>query len=74
MAPRFCTAGPFLFGDLKMHSGGDGTTTTIARSGALEARVRDEIDVLVIGGGIVGAGVARDAAMRGFQYGACRTR
>jgi glycerol-3-phosphate dehydrogenase len=27
----------------------------------------DEVDVLVVGGGIVGAGVARDAAMRGLR-------
>jgi glycerol-3-phosphate dehydrogenase len=29
----------------------------------------DQLDVLVIGGGIVGAGVARDAAMRGLRVG-----
>src|SRR5882757_1837447 len=28
---------------------------------------QEPVDVLVIGGGIVGAGVARDAAMRGFS-------
>src|SRR5512142_1594690 len=28
-----------------------------------------EVDVLVVGGGIVGAGIARDAAMRGFRVG-----
>ena len=29
----------------------------------------DELDVLVVGGGIVGAGIARDAAMRGLRAG-----
>ena len=29
----------------------------------------DALDVLVIGGGIVGSGVARDAAMRGLRVG-----
>jgi len=33
----------------------------------LSALTRREFDVLVIGGGIFGAGVARDAAMRGLQ-------
>ena len=27
----------------------------------------DTVDILVIGGGIVGAGIARDAAMRGLR-------
>jgi glycerol-3-phosphate dehydrogenase len=40
---------------------------SIARDAAL-ARIADAVlDVLVIGGGIVGSGVARDAAMRGFE-------
>lgn len=30
---------------------------------------RDTLDVLVVGGGIVGAGIARDAAMRGLRTG-----
>src|SRR5678815_3495030 len=29
--------------------------------------IRDRFDVLVIGGGITGAGIARDAAMRGLK-------
>src|SRR5688572_1360851 len=44
-------------------------STPPARSEAIarvEAR-RELVDVLVIGGGIVGAGVARDAAMRGLS-------
>jgi len=39
------------------------------RASRAEAIERDELDVLVIGGGIVGAGVARDAAMRGLSVG-----
>jgi glycerol-3-phosphate dehydrogenase len=37
-----------------------------AAAGQLSA---DKLDVLVIGGGIVGAGIARDAAMRGLRVG-----
>jgi glycerol-3-phosphate dehydrogenase len=34
---------------------------------SLDALARDTFDVLVVGGGITGAGVARDAAMRGLR-------
>ena len=37
-----------------------------SRSGTIERLVEKPLDVLVIGGGILGAGIARDAAMRGF--------
>ncbi|HEX5179508.1 MAG TPA: glycerol-3-phosphate dehydrogenase [Gemmatimonadaceae bacterium] len=37
------------------------------RPAFIEALAREAFDVLVIGGGIVGAGVARDAAMRGLR-------
>src|SRR3954451_5283641 len=37
----------------------------LARSEALEALSADTFDVVVVGGGITGAGVARDAAARG---------
>ena len=37
------------------------------RSAALDAMAADPVDVLVIGGGITGAGIARDAALRGFR-------
>ncbi|HYO25863.1 MAG TPA: glycerol-3-phosphate dehydrogenase/oxidase, partial [Lacipirellulaceae bacterium] len=37
------------------------------RAGAIARLERDDYDVLVLGGGIVGAGVARDAAMRGLR-------
>src|SRR6202049_825311 len=39
----------------------------IARQRALEALRSEEFDVLVIGGGITGAGVALDAASRGYS-------
>src|SRR5262245_32937668 len=37
------------------------------RRAALEALGREPFDVLVVGGGINGAGIARDAAMRGLR-------
>jgi glycerol-3-phosphate dehydrogenase len=39
----------------------------IARDRALKALAEDEFDVVVIGGGITGAGVALDAATRGYS-------
>jgi glycerol-3-phosphate dehydrogenase len=39
----------------------------IGRSQALAALSQDEFDVVVVGGGITGAGVALDAATRGFS-------
>lgn len=42
------------------------TTTELATSAATQLEGRT-LDVLVVGGGIVGAGVARDAAMRGLR-------
>jgi glycerol-3-phosphate dehydrogenase len=36
---------------------------------ALHATAEHPLDVLVVGGGIVGAGIARDAALRGFRVG-----
>jgi glycerol-3-phosphate dehydrogenase len=38
-----------------------------ARARSFERLARDTFDVLVVGGGITGAGVARDAAMRGLR-------
>ncbi len=38
-----------------------------SRSGRLDRLTATTLDVLVIGGGIVGAGIARDAAMRGLR-------
>jgi glycerol-3-phosphate dehydrogenase len=37
------------------------------RAAALESMQAQPVDLLVIGGGITGAGVARDAALRGFR-------
>lgn len=38
-----------------------------ARKDALESAQQNEFDLLIVGGGINGAGVARDAAMRGLR-------
>ena len=39
------------------------------RSSSLQGLTGDPLDLLVVGGGIVGAGVARDAALRGLRTG-----
>jgi glycerol-3-phosphate dehydrogenase len=39
------------------------------RSEIIEQLTAADLDILVAGGGIVGAGVARDAAMRGLRVG-----
>src|SRR5438105_5530315 len=39
------------------------------RAESIQALAKDTLDLLIIGGGIVGAGVARDAAMRGLRIG-----
>ena len=39
------------------------------RAIALEEMAREPLDVLVVGGGITGAGIARDAALRGWKVG-----
>lgn len=44
------------------------------RSTSLERLADGVLDVLVVGGGIVGAGVARDAAMRGLRTGLIEQR
>ncbi len=41
----------------------------LVRKQTLESLCSQTLDVLVIGGGIVGAGIARDAAMRGLKVG-----
>ena len=38
-----------------------------SRASALDSMAEGSVDVLVIGGGITGAGIARDAALRGFR-------
>jgi len=42
---------------------------TTLRAGTIDALTAAPLDVLIVGGGIVGAGVARDAAMRGLRVG-----
>lgn len=44
------------------------------RAAKLRALTESPLDVLIIGGGIVGAGVARDAAMRGLKTGLVEQR
>jgi len=38
-----------------------------ARAAALTSMAETPVDLLIIGGGITGAGIARDAALRGFR-------
>jgi glycerol-3-phosphate dehydrogenase len=45
-----------------------------AREAALEAMGSTELDVLVVGGGVVGAGAALDAATRGLTVGLVEAR
>ena len=42
-------------------------TTTTARASALEALRTGTMDLLVVGGGATGCGLARDAALRGLR-------
>ncbi|HXU76268.1 MAG TPA: FAD-dependent oxidoreductase, partial [Methylomirabilota bacterium] len=41
----------------------------VPRRDAIRALADGPVDLLVVGGGIVGAGIARDAAMRGLRIG-----
>src|SRR5437763_3937654 len=45
------------------------TAPAESRAELLKTLTQHPLDVLVVGGGIVGAGVARDAAMRGLRVG-----
>lgn len=45
------------------------SATSLQRSKAVEFLRESPLDLLVIGGGIVGAGIVRDAAMRGLRVG-----
>jgi len=47
----------------------DPNSSDQSRAEQLQRLKTDELDVLVLGGGIVGAGVARDAALRGLKAG-----
>ena len=40
-----------------------------SRAGSIESLTSKTLDLLIIGGGIVGSGIARDAAMRGLRVG-----
>ncbi len=43
--------------------------TAETRTASLDAMAADELDILVIGGGVTGAGIALDAATRGLKVG-----
>ena len=43
--------------------------TAESRAKALKSMVNEELDILVVGGGITGAGIALDAATRGLRTG-----
>src|ERR1043166_1888645 len=47
----------------------ESNTPTLSRDDQLKALGDSPLDLLVVGGGIVGSGVARDAAMRGLRVG-----
>lgn len=51
-----------------------GDLSPVARSNALARMASEELDVLVIGGGVVGAGAALDAATRGLRVGLVEAR
>src|SRR5215204_5955610 len=48
-------------------SNGQSDTPTGSRATELAQLTQSPVDLLIIGGGIVGAGIARDAAMRGLR-------
>ncbi|MEU7906813.1 glycerol-3-phosphate dehydrogenase/oxidase [Actinoplanes sp. NPDC049118] len=50
------------------------TLSPAGREAALSALARSEVDVLVVGGGVVGAGCALDAATRGLSVGLLEAR
>jgi glycerol-3-phosphate dehydrogenase len=45
------------------------SNSSVKRSAALARLTESPLDLLIVGGGIVGSGVARDAAMRGLKVG-----
>jgi glycerol-3-phosphate dehydrogenase len=51
-----------------------GVLSPESRNQALAAMAAEELDILVIGGGVVGAGVALDAASRGLRVGIVEAR
>ncbi|HEX9069441.1 MAG TPA: glycerol-3-phosphate dehydrogenase/oxidase [Ktedonobacterales bacterium] len=46
-----------------------GNLSPASRAAALASMARDTLDVLIIGGGITGAGIALDATLRGYRVG-----
>jgi glycerol-3-phosphate dehydrogenase len=52
----------------------DGALDAVARRRALDATSSGELDLLVVGGGITGAGAALDAATRGLRVGLVEAR
>ena len=54
--------------------GATGRLGPAERSAALEALAAEELDVLVVGGGVVGAGAALDAVTRGLSVGLVEAR
>lgn len=57
-----------------MTAGGTGRLGPDERATALQTLARTELQVLVVGGGVVGAGVALDAATRGLSTGLVEAR
>src|SRR4051812_7670231 len=57
-----------------MESGMSKALSPEARDQALERMAQEELDVLVVGGGVVGAGSALDAATRGMKVGILEAR
>jgi glycerol-3-phosphate dehydrogenase len=55
-------------------TGGTARLGPTERAAALSTLARDELQVLVVGGGVVGAGVALDAATRGLSVGLVEAR
>src|SRR3954452_23689267 len=51
-----------------------GELSPAARTEALAGLVEDELDVVVVGGGVVGAGAALDAVTRGLRVGLVEAR
>ena len=63
-APRLHRGAFFIWSN---RNGGKRQSSTRIRHRSLDELDERPVDVLVVGGGIVGAGVARDAALRGFR-------
>jgi glycerol-3-phosphate dehydrogenase len=47
------------------------TSPEVSRQATLGSLAERELDLLVVGGGATGAGIARDAALRGLEVGLC---